>query len=288
MVWSDAELPSAYAGVIVLLGISSYACTWAIGVPGHQPDHPMTAADLLQQAARLGVQVVQIADNLPLHTMANSELGALSARAKSLGLSVEVGARGIAPDHLLTYLRLAERFGSSLVRVVVDSSGHHPGPAEVVDALNQIMPAFERSGVCLAVENHDRFTARVLADIIRAVGSPRLGVCLDTVNSFGALEGPEVVLETLGPLTMNVHVKDFVVARAGHQMGFVIEGRPAGEGQLNVPWLVRRLRDLGRAPNLILELWPPPEATLAETIAKEHAWAMRSIDYLRSSVDSPC
>ena len=81
---------------------------------------------------------------------------------------------------------------------------------------------------------------------LERVVRPRFGVCLDTVNSFGALEGPAVVVEALAPLAVNLHVKDFVVTRHSSQMGFTVEGRPAGQGSLDVPWLFRELSRLLR------------------------------------------
>jgi sugar phosphate isomerase/epimerase len=211
-------------------------------------------------------------------------LDRLAQRAVDLGMAIEVGTRGIAPDHLRTYLELAVCFRSPIVRVVVDTADCHPSEAEVVATLRALMSAFERAGVCLAVENHDRFKAQALARIIDQVDSPNVGVCLDTVNSFGALEGPEQVVRELGPWVVNLHVKDFAVHRLGHMMGFAIEGRPAGQGRLDVPWLLRTLRDLGRDPNAILELWTPPEDDLAATIAKEGRWAAESVAYLRQLI----
>jgi hypothetical protein len=67
-------------------------------------------------------------------------------------------------------------------------------------------------------------------------------------------------------------------------MGFTIEGRPAGQGRLNVPWLLEELGALGLDPNVILELWTPPEKTLPATIAKEDAWAIASVEYLRTLI----
>jgi sugar phosphate isomerase/epimerase len=150
--------------------------------------------------------------------------------------------------------------------------------------IQAIIPEFERAGVCLAIENHDRFKAKTLAGIVERVGSQYVGICLDTVNSFGALEGPEVVLEALGPMVVNLHVKDFAIFRASHLMGFTVEGRPAGQGRLNVPWLLEVLSGLGLDPNAILELWTPPEETLSATIEKEDAWAVASVEYLRSLI----
>ncbi len=263
------------------LGVSSFTYTWAIGVPGHPPSRPLDVMGLLDRANALGVHLVQVADNLPLDRLPAAELAAFEARASLLGIDVEVGTRGIAAGHLRHYLQIARRFNSPILRVVIDTAGHQPEPDEVVATLKQIMPEFEQAGVCLAIENHDRFKAVTLANIIAQIGSPYAGVCLDTVNSFGALEGPEVVLQALGPLVVNLHVKDFVVVRASHKMGFTIEGRPAGQGQLNVPWLLQGLRSHGRDVNAILELWTPPEANLEDTIAKEAAWAVASIKNLR-------
>jgi sugar phosphate isomerase/epimerase len=266
------------------LGISSYTYSWAIGVPGHVPPRPMQATDLLKRADQLGVRLVQVADNLPLDRLSPAELDHFAEVAWALGVALEVGARGIAPDHLRTYLELAVRFGSPIVRVVIDTADCHPPEAEVVATLRALMPAFERAGVCLAVENHDRFKARALVRIIDQVGSPSVGICLDTVNSFGALEGLEQVVRELGPWVVNLHVKDFAIHRLGHMMGFTIEGRPAGQGRLDVPWLLRTLRDLGRDPNAILELWTPQEEDLAATIAKEERWAAESVAYLRQLI----
>ncbi len=170
------------------------------------------------------------------------------------------------------------------MRIVIDTADHYPDQEEVVRALRAVAPEFERAGVCIAVENHDRFSASVLADIVRRVESDHIGVCLDTVNSFGALEGPEVVLEILGPYVVNLHIKDFAVFRASHMMGFSVEGRPAGQGRLNVPWLLQTLRDWDRDPNAILELWTPPEEELKATIRKEEAWAVQSVKYLRTLI----
>jgi len=268
------------------LGIGSYTYPWAIGVPGHPPDQPMTALDLLNAAAGLGAHVVQVADNLPLDQLSPAELDDFERRAAELDIAVEVGTRGIAPDHLHTYLRLAQRLGSPILRVVIDTADHHPPEDEVVNTIKGIMPEFERAGVCLAIENHDRFTAGAFARMLKRVDSDCVGICLDTVNSFGALEGPQVVVDTLGPWTVNLHVKDFAIFRASHLMGFTIEGRPAGQGRLDVPWLIGRLRDLGRDPNAILELWTPPENTLSATIAKERTWAKTSVEYLHKLIPS--
>jgi len=247
----------------------------------------MSAVGLLERAAVLGVHVVQVADNLPLDQLDAAKLDAVEATAKRLGVAIEVGARGIGTDHLRRYLALAQRFNSPIVRVVIDTMMHHPSPDEVVAILAPLEGEFRHSGVRLAIENHDRFTTDVFAGIVYRLGN-WVGICLDTVNSFGALEGPHTVVSTLGALTINLHVKDFTIDRADHKMGFTIEGRPAGQGRLDVPWVIQALHGYGcdadGTMTAVLELWTPPETSLDDTIAKEQRWAEESVAYLRSLI----
>jgi 3-oxoisoapionate decarboxylase len=268
------------------LGLSSYTYTWAVGVPGHLPARPLTAPQLLDRAARQNVPVVQIADNLPLHQLSGPARQALAAQAARLGIQVEVGTRGIAPGLLREYLSIAQLFGSPILRVVIDGPGRQYSPEAATDLLREQRAAFEEAGVILAIENHDRFPAATVARMVQDLGANWAGVCLDTANSLGALEGTATVLDILGPWTVNVHVKDVQVNRVPHMMGFVVEGRPAGQGQLGVAGLlaslVGRARDLpaGRELSAILELWTPPEPDLKLTIEKERRWAEESIRFL--------
>lgn len=266
------------------LGIGSYAYAWSIGVPGHPLANPMSVFDLLAEAERLGVRLVQVCDNLPLTRLTAGELDDFERRVAAAGIAVEVGMRGLQPDNVRAHLRLAQRFRSPFVRIVTDSVDDQPSPEQVVARLRAFVPEFQAAGVKLALENHDRFKAATLAWIIEQVGREHAGICLDTVNSFGALEGPEVVVRTLAPYTLNLHVKDFSIQRVDSQMGFIVTGRPAGEGRLDLPWLLEQLRAAGRDVNAILETWPPLGPTLDETIACERAWVETGVHHLRKLI----
>ena len=262
------------------LGVTSYAFTWEVGVPGYVfaggdavPPERLTALGLLDRAASLGVSVLQLLDNVPLQDTASAGLLLLRDRRGRAGDLPRGRHTRIDPPHLAAYLRVAEALGSPLVRVVIDTADHHPGPDEVVSSFRAVLPAYDAIGVDLAIENHDRFESPVLVGILAAIGSARVGICLDTVNSLGALEPPDVVVAALGPHAMSLHVKDFQIRRVSHAMGFVVEGEPAGRGRLDVPWLLAELRSVGRDPNVLLELWTPPEPTESATIAKERRWA---------------
>jgi len=264
------------------LGLSSYTYNWAVGVPNFpQPKQPLTAEALLQKAADQGVHLVQIADNLPLHALSSAQLDALASRANELSVVVEVGAVGIASDHLERYLRLAVRFRSPLVRVVIDTPDSQPTLDEIVELLHQSLPAFTAAGVWLAIENHDRLPAASLAHVIERCRGHHLGICLDTANSLGCGEDVSTLLRTLGPWIINVHIKDYCARRLPHNKGFLIEGCPAGSGILDIPQLLSDIARFGRDPNVILELWQSPDANIDETLAKEELWTHQSLHYLR-------
>lgn len=267
------------------LGLGSYAFGWAAGVRGYPaPLRPLTPRGLLEKAAALGVRLVQFADNLPLDRLPNDALDELLRCGGDLGIELELGMRGIGASDVHRHLHIATRLGARLLRVVIDTNVHHPSVDEIVATLTEFVPECEHRGITLAIENHDRFRANTLRAILDRVGHPRIGLCFDTANSLGCMEGAGYVLDVLGPHIVNVHIKDVTVRRQPHAFGFVVEGRPAGEGQLDIPDLVARLRGLGRNLNAILELWPPPDGTPEATIEKENAWVAQSVRYLRQFI----
>jgi sugar phosphate isomerase/epimerase len=249
------------------LGIGTYTYTWSIG------EGRMTAQGLVDRAVELGVKVVQFGPNLPLDDAKD-----LDCR----GLEIEMGTKGLDAARLEAQAEFAARAGVRLLRTVPDYEKRSEPPAaeEIAGALTPLVPALERLGVSLAIENAT-IPAAVLAEALERIGSARVGITLDTVNSLAIAEGTEHVARTLARHTLCLHVKDFSVDRVWHMMGFTVEGRAAGQGQLNVPWLLEVLRGAGRSPNAILELWPPRQKSIEETLALEERWAVESIEYLR-------
>lgn len=261
-------------------GISSYTYTWAIGVPGSEPQKPMTALQLLEKGAELGVEVVQIADNLPLHELSEAELIKIKNVADDLNILIETGARKLTVENLERYIDLAVFFNSPVLRFVIDGKGYEPCLNEIHTILKNEVPKLEENNVVLAIENHDRFKASEFAELVEKAGSNFVGICLDSVNSMGAGEGLETIIEKLAPLTVNLHVKEYSVKRVSHQMGFVIEGCPLGEGMLPVKELIQKVP--ARCSSAILEQWTPPEETVEATIEKEALWAEKSIQRLKN------
>ncbi len=263
------------------LGIGTYAYMLSIGFPGAQPKNPIAALDLLAKAHEFGLHVVQYGPNLSLGCIPQDELVVLLRRAREWEFELEVGTRGLESTHLRQELELAKCVGSKILRTIPElEGGRTPTEDELSTCLKAIIPDLAAAQVRLAMEN-GKIPAAVLDHVLRSLDSPWLGVTLDTVNSLAIPEGIEQVVKTLAPYTLCLHVKEFVVKRTWHMMGFVVEGKPAGRGQLNIPWLLAVLDAAGVYANAILELWPPEQGTLEETIALEQAWAVESIPYLR-------
>ncbi len=263
------------------LGISSFTFGWAVGVAGFEaPAAPLDALSLLDRARELNVSLVQFGDNLPLHQLRHDELGEVKARAESYGLTLEVGARGLTDSHLARYIQIAHDLNAPLLRFVVDQNGFEPSPAQIVQTLRAALPAL--GALKIGLENHDRFGAQTLREIIESVGDERVGICLDSANSLGAGEGLQQVLSALAPLTLNWHLKDYAIRRLPYLMGFYVEGRAAGAGDLDFETAWRALERGGRCQSAVLELWTPPEPSMEQTIAKEARWAEQSVEWLRS------
>ena len=270
----------------MILGIGSYAFPWAVGIRGYPPPAaPLDAVGLVAAAADAGLGLLQICDNLPLHEMTGQAVERIAAAAAAARLALEIGTRGTVRARLERYLELAVSMGARLVRTLIEEQGAE-GLAEAEQSLRRVVPLYEKAGIVLAIENYEAHPSRDLAALVRRLASPSLGVCLDTVNSFGALEYPAEVEALLLPLAMSIHVKDFNFRRAEHRLGYIIEGAPAGAGRLDVPGLVEAATVAGRNPGMVLELWTPWQGTIESTVARERAWVRQSIDFLRRCIQT--
>lgn len=266
------------------VGIGSYTYRWAIGVPNYPaPARPPSALDILETAHELDVGVVQIADFAPLDEMTDSELDRLHEQARHLGIELEVGTRGLEPARMLRYLEIAKRLDALLVRSLIPMPPgiSRPDLAQLEAWIREVLPAFQASGVSIAIENYERHSYRDLLELVQRVSSPHVGVCLDTLNSVGAVETPSEVVHALAPYTLNLHVKDFQIRRVESGLGYHVSGCAAGDGLLDIDWVIGQMTDNGRDVNLIVELWTPFSGSVEETIALEREWAARSVRFLK-------
>ncbi|MFN7996354.1 MAG: sugar phosphate isomerase/epimerase family protein [Bryobacteraceae bacterium] len=266
------------------LGIGTYTYMWSIGLPGTAPENPMRAIDLIRKAHELGIRLVQFGPNLALYDLLQNELDEVLSACRAWNIELEVGTRGIEAERLKPLIAFTRDCGAKLLRTVPEIGGGVPSREELVPLFRAIEPILAEAEVRLALEN-SLIPAAELDAALQAIGSEWLGITLDTVNSLAIPEGTEEVARRLARWTCCLHIKDFAIRREWHMMGFRVEGRPAGKGQLNVPWLLQLLRSEGAQCNAILELWPPEQPGLQETIALERQWAAESVQYLRTLIE---
>jgi 3-oxoisoapionate decarboxylase len=275
------------------LGINAYTFMWSIGFHGPnpdfpdraaRPDHPLTLMNLLEKAHQLGVSLVQTGPNLPLEDLTEAELEQFIRQAQDWGITLELGTRGLDYDHLVGQLALAQKIGARLIRTIPVVNGYYAGEGrQIPPVLRKILPVLENADIQLAIENGG-IPADDLSAALDEVDSPYAGLVLDMVNSLAVSEGWKEVTRKLARHVMCLHYKDFTMRRAWHMMGFICEGTPSGKGMVDTPWLLDELKVSPFDFNVIVELWPPEQLQLEETIRLEQQWAVESVAYLRKYI----
>lgn len=196
----------------------------------------------------------------------------------------EVVLEGIIPtaslreeheERLRAELAAARRCGVEVVRTVVSPGRRYESfhSAEEYDAfareaartLRRIAPIAERHKVAIAVENHKDFRADELRDLVKAIASESVGVCVDTGNNIALLEDPRETIATLAPVARSVHLKDMAMEESPD--GFRIAEVPLGQGRLDLKTLIALLRQHQPRIRFFLEMItrdPLPVACLGE------------------------
>jgi len=266
------------------IGLGTYALAWSIGVPGYPPEYPMDIYSFLSFAHQYGFRLVQIADNIPLHQFDDLELRKIREESRNLDIEIEVGMRGMTVEKVKRYLEISRILGSSILRVVIDEKEYQPDLNVIHKVIKSLIPMLEAENIKLAIENHDRLKASEFSEIIEKANNEFVGICLDSVNSIGADEGFEIVFNTLARHTINLHLKDYLIERKSHMMGFDISGMPAGKGRMPIPEIINHLEKYKKCKSLVLELWTPFKDDLGKTIMNEQEWVKESANYLFKNI----
>jgi sugar phosphate isomerase/epimerase len=255
-------------------------------MPGYPaPPSPLSPIGLLDKAVSLGIGIVQIADNMPLDRRSPGELESLKQAVAARGLTLEVGTRGIAPDHLRRYLEICQRSGARVLRTLSHTATSKPKIEQAAQWIGEVVPEFAAAGVAIALENNEAHSVNEYAWLMRQASSATLGICMDTANSLGRPETLDRVVSELSQFAICVHIKDYDIHRIDTRMGFHVVGKPAGEGKVDYEMVFGELKRHGRSPSIILEHWPPFTETIDRTIALEEEWVRRSLAFLRPLVN---
>ena len=262
-----------------MIGLSTYAFFWQIS---DRAPEPLGVEELFSRTRELGAQVFQICDYPPLQTYSDARLGDLKKSAEDLGITLELGTKGIRPEHLANYLRMADLLGAKVIRGMVNAPDHRPTLSEAEALLRASMPAYEASGVSLALETYEQLSSTDLVALVESVGSRRLGICLDPANCVANLEHPVAVIDRCAPYVANLHVKDFAFTRRGGWVGFTLEGVELGKGLLPYDYMIEKVDPEARGINQVVEHWLTWQEDYATTARLENAWNAHNLARMRS------
>jgi sugar phosphate isomerase/epimerase len=104
------------------------------------------------------------------------------------------------------------------------------------------VPAAEDAGVTLAIENHLDLKVDELIELLESIGSPNLGVTLDTGNNLRLFEDPVEVCRKLAPYTRATHIKDIAAWRGDPKEFSFWPSVPLGEGIVDLKAVVGFLK----------------------------------------------
>jgi 3-oxoisoapionate decarboxylase len=182
-------------------------------------------------------------------------------------------------------VRTAKRCGAKLFRTVMSSGRRYEvfDSAEAFRAFHErakrglglARPVVEKHEIRMAIENHKDLQAPDLAELIKKVDSPWVGVCLDTGNNIALLEKPEETVEALAPFAFTTHMKDMGVEE--YADGFLLAEVPFGHGFLDLAAICGAVRKakpdatfniemMTRDPLKVPCLTPKYWATLEQTV----------------------
>jgi len=225
----------------------------------------------LEYCARWGVKVVHFSEVRFLGSLEEENLKRVGARARELGIEVEIGMRSICPsskmfdasqgtaeEQLTRMIQAAKTAGSPIVRAVLGSMADRTGalPIEAhientVRVLRAVRPRALEAGLKIAIENHaGDMQARELKTLVEEAGTDFTGVCLDSGNPLWAIEDPHLTLETLAPYVLTSHVRDTAVWRVPE--GAAVEWVRMGEGNVGIDEYIRKYAE--RCPGRALSL----------------------------------
>ncbi len=189
-------------------------------------------------------------------------------------------------------VHIANKLGADLGKVSLDirrprplyGSCFHPQVmrqlCDIYDEIMAAIPLIEKTGVKLALENHTETFADEIIWLIEQINHPMVGACVDTVNSMGVLENPEVAVEKLAPYAFCNHFCDHKLDR--DQFGIRFHGVALGDGDIDCVKTYNTIKELSPTDRITFEIeWDIGEDTLEVAREKEMDACIRSIKYAR-------
>jgi 3-oxoisoapionate decarboxylase len=238
------------------------------------------ALDLLDYAAKLKLDTVQLSSLEDYETLDPAYLQKVKDHAARLGISIDAGIGCICPsspsynkkegepeEYVARGVRVAKAVGSSVMRCYMGTRDNRrtalPLEAHIENTVKVLRAVRSRAvdaGVRIAVENHaGDMQAHEVKGLIEAAGKDFVGSCLDTGNPMWVVEDPLLSLEILAPYVTTSHIRDSAVF--DHPRGAAAQWVALGDGSVDFGLFVQRFHKQcpGAAMQLEVITGRPPE-----------------------------
>lgn len=201
----------------------------------------------LRFAQQRGAAAIQI----PLGVQPEADALAIRRAAEKAAMAIEGIVTPPADnraglERFTAELTTAKNCGATVVRTVLLGGRRYETFAHADDytafaqraqaMLQRAEPVAKKHGVHLAVENHKDFRTDELLDLLQAIASEFIGVCIDTGNNLALLEEAHTTIAALAPYGRTVHLKDVGVEEAPE--GFRLAEVPLGQGVLDLKAII--------------------------------------------------
>jgi sugar phosphate isomerase/epimerase len=215
--------------------------------------------EYLDYCARWKADVVHFSEVRFLGGLEEAHVKKVGARARELGIELEIGTRSICPssqsfnpedgtaeEQLARMIQAARWAGSKIVRAFLgtarDRTGDVPLEKHIENAakvLRAVRMRAQDAGVGIAIENQaGDLQARELETLIVEAGKDVVGACIDSGNPLWTLEDPHLTLEVLAPYALTSHVRDSKVWRT--PKGAAVRWVRTGEGNVDIESWIRK------------------------------------------------
>ena len=202
-------------------GLNPYGLTYYLGLQGgggpRANPNGRGVEGLIEIALEIGAKSIEI-HNAWLVPLSDDELRTLRDRLVRLELQPII-SHGLPwePQHEGA-IRSALALGSKIIRTPLTpvlcgdraaKGGEWPAlVASVRTKLKELARDGARSGITIAIENHQDFGSRELLAFCEEAGE-NVGLCFDTGNTFPVAESPLDFARRVAPRVRHVHFKDY-------------------------------------------------------------------------------
>src|SRR5262245_2258290 len=277
------------------------------------------AAQLLEYAAGLKVDVILFSDLDVYESHSDEYLKEIRTKASDLGIEIHAGTGSICPssntfnrrygtaeEHLALTIRVAKALGSPVARCyqgnAADRQSEGGITARMQDTVKVCKSVRQRAldaGVKIAIENHaGDMQGWELVKLVEEAGRDYVGVTMDSGNATWTLEDPMQNLEILGPYAATTGIRDSAIWEFPD--GAMVQWTAMGEGDIDFKAYMSKYAELCPSVPVILEIisgitrpypylkpdfWKPYQQVRAHEFAKFVALAKRG--RIREAVKLP-